>query len=855
MTTTFLEAPSELHQRRADARRYFRILDHARNALRTLEPVRYQYGGWEDLDDLTEWAIAQTPSAGDPANPMGVFVVINDVEESAFTDFANGRASSSTVGDQHIARRTEFYIDVDPARIGSDTKKCCATENERDWAEATMERVIMVTALHGFPPPMVVDSGNGFQIYYRVDLPADEESASLIKSVLTAVNGFVGCDRGKVDTSVGNASRLARVAGTYNCKGPHTADRPHRLCTIVSAPPDDKLELTSIDVLRAFVAAFASTEKAASESPGKTRQLDQETFGRVTKEIVDYLAGTDAPAIRSVDHDIDKTVITFVHCPFRGPGHDDGAAAVLQWSSGAIGFKCFHSKCEDQNWNTLQQHLGAQFQSAAMLDYAAASAKAIVRRFDDPLLLAESYYRQTQLADGSPTLAFIGGEMYRYLADAGWRPIGLRELHAPVREVIQRAFDADFLMKPDRKYPSKVDPAAVASTVKALESVAYHPVDPSTAPPFWLGTQSSNPLDLLVVRNGILDTRAWLEGREHLFPRTSQLFTDAVGQYEFDVTKVDAPEWCKFLDSLHQDDQWRSLLQQIMGACLCGGYDLQKIFMLVGPPRCGKGTIARVLEGLLGPQNVCSPNLVDFAKPFGLEQALGKRLAIVPEVSFPSRETHQIVATLKAISGGDLVTVDRKHIKNIPVRLPLKIMLATNNFVALPDNSKALPSRVIPLRFTESYLGKEDLTLKDKLAAERPAILNWSLEGLRQLHAQSGQFTLPQTSRDLMDQLQYESAPLQAFIQEVCGLDPRKGVYKQSLYEAYKKWHRDAKSDQPQLSTSDFNAQLMSAASQIVSKRPSNRDLKQSDYAVVPTDFDDQHSATRPEVWCGIFCR
>ncbi len=446
--------------------------------------------------------------------------------------------------------------------------------------------------------------------------------------------------------------------------------------------------------------------------------------------------------------------------------------------------------------------------------------------------------------------------MYRYLADAGWRQFALRELYAPLREVIQREFDADFLTKPGREFSSQVGSTTLTNAAKALESIAYFSVDPAISPPFWLTEDyESDPLDLLVLKNGILDVPAWAQGRGHFSPRTSQLFTEAVGTYDFDPTCTEAPSWFGFLESLDKGPEWWALLQQIMGSCLCAGYDLQKIFMLFGPPRCGKGTIVRVLEGMLGRQNVCSPSLADFAKPFGLEQALGKRLAVVPEVAFPSKDAQQIVAALKAISGGDLVTVDRKFIKNIPVRLNMKIMLVTNNFVALPDNSKALPSRLIPLRFTKSFLNNEDTNLGNKLRSELPAILNWSLDGYRSLHAADGQFTLPASSRELMDQLMFSSAPLQAFIEEACILDLRKAVYKTSLYDRYKAWTKANDLEHKGLSKADFNTELMNTVPHLIERRPKSRDLSQTDYTVIATQFDDDIRGERPEVWVGLYCR
>ena len=143
-------------------------------------------------------------------------------------------------------------------------------------------------------------------------------------------------------------------------------------------------------------------------------------------------------------------------------------------------------------------------------------------------------------------------------------------------------------------YAPFVTPSQVNSTVKALESVAYFAIDPAQAPPFWLSDEyTSDPLNLLVLKNGIVDVMAHAEGKNCYFPSTSQLFTHAIGAYDYDPDQREAPHWFGFLDTLGQDDKWIARCNRSWGARLCGGYDLQKIFMMVGPPRCGKGTITR----------------------------------------------------------------------------------------------------------------------------------------------------------------------------------------------------------------------------------------------------------------------
>ncbi len=345
--------------RKAEAIRYFKILGHEFNAGRTLPTAKCRYERWDGIEALADWAIDNSPPPAVPSQDQGVFLVINEIDEQSFLDFANGQGDGKTIADCHIARRTEFYVDVDPIRVDPLGGKVCATDAERAWAEAAMEMVLMVAGLHGFPEPLVVDSGNGFQIYYRVDLPNDDASKKLIKGVLEAFAKIIDCDLGTADKSVGNASRLARIPGTYNRKGNHTAERPHRLATIIRAPADDALTVISPETLEAFVATIGAADGgSAKRLPGQPEicrlDLDETTFSGVVHDIVDYLKIHDAPPVQQIVPAARHTKIELSYCPFKGPAHQDGDPAVLAWRSGGIGFKCFHDKCEGRGWDALQ---------------------------------------------------------------------------------------------------------------------------------------------------------------------------------------------------------------------------------------------------------------------------------------------------------------------------------------------------------------------------------------------------------------------------------------------------------------------------------------------------------------------
>ena len=71
------------------------------------------------------------------------------------------------------------------------------------------------------------------------------------------------------------------------------------------------------------------------------------------------------------------------------------------------------------------------------------------------------------------------------------------------------------------------------------------------------------------------------------------------------------PLWQSFLRQLWPGDEdgkrARLTLQEMFGLMLTADTRYQKIFMIVGPKRSGKGTIARVLTRMLGPDNVANP--------------------------------------------------------------------------------------------------------------------------------------------------------------------------------------------------------------------------------------------------------
>jgi putative DNA primase/helicase len=274
---------------------------------------------------------------------------------------------------------------------------------------------------------------------------------------------------------------------------------------------------------------------------------------------------------------------------------------------------------------------------------------------------------------------------------------------------------------------------------------------------------------------------------KHLTPTPNFFAVNAI-DYDPDPNAQCPKIWNDFLRQLFDDDlESHDLLQEWFGYCLTGDTSQQKILLIVGPRRSGKGTIARVLAKVVGTSNVCGPTTSSLAGPFGLQPLIGKSLAIVSDARFHGESVPIVVERLLCISGEDTLTVDRKFMESVTMKLPTRFMFLTNELPKLIDASGALAGRFVILRLTESFYGKEDKTLTARLLVELPGILNWSIDGWKRLH-ERGHFVLPMTVHEMVKEIENLSSPVSAFVREECVVGPGHRVDAGVLYEAWRHW-------------------------------------------------------------------
>jgi hypothetical protein len=104
----------------------------------------------------------------------GVYITINPVNPALLARCANRldyAEKSSATADHHIQRRRWLLLDVDadrPSGIG-------ASDAEKHAAHKKAQEIYDYLKARSWPPPLVADSGNGFHLLYRVNLPCADD--------------------------------------------------------------------------------------------------------------------------------------------------------------------------------------------------------------------------------------------------------------------------------------------------------------------------------------------------------------------------------------------------------------------------------------------------------------------------------------------------------------------------------------------------------------------------------------------------------------------------------------------------------------------------------------------------------
>lgn len=272
----------------------------------------------------------------------------------------------------------------------------------------------------------------------------------------------------------------------------------------------------------------------------------------------------------------------------------------------------------------------------------------------------------------------------------------------------------------------------------------------------------------------------WLSFLDQIFTQSIEVYDEASGDY-IEQTTVDQAQI--------------ELLQEWFGYCLTACTDAQKMAMLLGPPRSGKGTIMRVLEAILGGNGCTAFDVRGLISDFGTENFIGKVLATCGDVRMDAKHGKDFTDMLLRIVGQDSIAINRKNLKRITIPVQTRMFMAANEMPPLMDNTSAIKSRMLIIRTHQSFVGSEDFYLMDKLRPELPGIIAWAIEGLHRLLNRSEfgyRFTKPASSEEAYEELQDAGNPLVAFIAQRVDIGRRLNAHPDAVFDEYLAWAKES---------------------------------------------------------------
>lgn len=129
----------------------------------------------------------------------------------AMEQFGSLRKAKVMSGDEDIDRLQWLALDID-AKHPAGT---CATDAEKKAAHDQAVEIFDYMTGCGFSAPEIVDSGNGYHLKYRIDLPNDNEGRSFLASMVDGLHKLYPY----IDTAVKNPARILKLPGTMAMKG------------------------------------------------------------------------------------------------------------------------------------------------------------------------------------------------------------------------------------------------------------------------------------------------------------------------------------------------------------------------------------------------------------------------------------------------------------------------------------------------------------------------------------------------------------------------------------------------------------------------------------------------------------
>ena len=491
----------------------------------------------------------------------------------------------------------------------------------------------------------------------------------------------------------------------------------------------------------------------------------------------------------SVKRDGSLTIYRLVECLFD-PSHRKNEASIIQVDGEPLRYQCFHNHCKhtfkearakisgndslaqfqegyDPNWKPPARAPRRQPEASASgappggsetpVDRPFLSVSAKGRITFNPSLFKEFLFERFKplINEGKD----FGGTFYHYNSAGYWKILP----EAAIRHVAEQAL------------AEEAKTARISDSIGLLEDKTFVDPEKLLPDPMWLN-----------LKNCMLHLPT-MECAPHNAKFNSRI--------QLPVTynaKSSCSTWLEALAMIFSDDVAKAgVMQEFFGYCLYPRILFPCALFQIGSGANGKGTVQRILETMLGEQNVSHISLQRMEDKFGPVELKDKLLNACGETATtPLEVTH-----FKAIAAADRVQAEVKYKGDVIFTPIAKHMISMNEFPGVKDKTDAFFRRLVVMEYKQKFEGQDDdKDLGEKLQKELDGIFMWSLEGLKRVLEQKA-ISVPESLAQAKKRFRARVNPLLMFVDESCMVGEAYTASPPVIYKAYQGWCEDAKTN------------------------------------------------------------
>ena len=270
------------------------------------------------------------------------------------------------------------------------------------------------------------------------------------------------------------------------------------------------------------------------------------------------------------------------------------------------------------------------------------------------------------------------------------------------------------------------------------------------------------------------------------FPHNRNYYTLSNLPFDYDPTKT-SELWRDFLVIVScEDGDLVVLLLQWCGYCLLPTLREQKFLLCTGTGANGKGTFFRVMDYVLGSDNISSVSLANLNNRNSLATTWGKMVNMSTEAD--DYISKQAESNLKAYTGEDKMEFKRLYQDPFHAYPTAKLMISCNELPKFRDRTTAIDRRILLIPFERTFLPSEiNPKLSEQLRDEASGIFNSFLDGLESYLA-SG-FVIPERVQQARSQYALDRIPAQRFLVDNYMVGDEEDILsKAEVYQTYCIW-------------------------------------------------------------------